>query len=70
MSRLKGHSNIVSYEDHQIIPHEDGIGWDILIRMELLKPINDALRQNKSFTRAEVIRLGTDLCRALEVCGQ
>ena len=68
MSRLKGHSNIVSYEDHQIIPHEDGIGWDILIRMELLKPINDALRQNKSFTRAEVIRLGTDLCRALEVC--
>ena len=70
MSRLKGHSNIVSYEDHQIIPHEDGIGWDILIRMELLRPINDALRQNKSFTRAEVIRLGTDLCRALEVCGQ
>ena len=70
MSRLKGHSNIVSYEDHQIIPHEDGIGWDILIRMELLKPINDALRQNKSFTRAEVIRLGTDLGRALEVCGQ
>ena len=70
MSRLKGHSNIVSYEDHQIIPHEDGIGWDILIRMELLKPINDALRQNKSFTRAEVVRLGTDLCRALEVCGQ
>ena len=70
MSRLKGHSNIVSYEDHQIIPHEDGIGWDILIRMELLRPINDALRQNKSFTRAEAIRLGTDLCRALEVCGQ
>ena len=70
MSRLKGHSNIVSYEDHQIIPHEDGIGWDILIRMELLRPINDALRQNKSFTRAEVVRLGTDLCRALEVCGQ
>ena len=70
MSRLKGHSNIVSYEDHQIIPHEDGIGWDILIRMELLRPINDALRQNKSFTQAEVVRLGTDLCRALEVCGQ
>ena len=70
MSRLKGHSNIVSYEDHQIIPHEDGIGWDILIRMELLRPINDALRQNKSFTRAEVIRLGPDLPRALEVCGQ
>lgn len=39
MSKLKGHSNIVSYEDHSIIQHEDGIGWDILIRMELLTPI-------------------------------
>ena len=68
MSRLKGHSNIVSYEDHQIIPHEDGIGWDILIRMELLTPITGYLKQNKSFTRREIIRLGIDLCRALEVC--
>ena len=68
MSRLKGHSNIVSYEDHQIIPHEDGIGWDILIRMELLRPINDDLRRQKIFTRAEVLRLGIDLCSALEVC--
>ena len=70
MQRLKGHSTIVSYEDHRAYPHPDGRGWDILIRMELLRPINDALRQNKSFTRAEVVRLGTDLCRALEVCGQ
>ena len=39
MSKLKGNSNIVSYEDHQIIPHDDGIGYDILIRMELLTPL-------------------------------
>lgn len=39
MSRLKGNSNIVSYEDHMIIEHEDDIGWDILIRMELLTPL-------------------------------
>ena len=68
MSKLKGHSNIVSYEDHAIHAHEDGIGWDILIRMELLTPITGYLKQNKSFTRREIIRLGIDLCRALEVC--
>ena len=39
MSRLKGTGNIVSYEDHTVIRHSDGIGWDILIRMELLHPL-------------------------------
>ena len=68
MQRLKGHSTIVSYEDHRAYPHADGRGWDILIRMELLRPINDDLRRQKIFTRAEVLRLGIDLCSALEVC--
>ena len=68
MQRLKGHSTIVSYEDHRAYPHPDGRGWDILIRMELLRPINDDLRRQKIFTRAEVLRLGIDLCSALEVC--
>lgn len=40
MSKLKGNSNIVSYENHQVIEHNDGIGWDILIQMELLTPLN------------------------------
>ena len=39
MSRLKGTGNIVSYEDHAVLRHPDGIGWDILIRMELLHPL-------------------------------
>lgn len=68
MSKLKGHSNIVSYEDHDIIQHEDGVGWDILIRMELLTPITKLLKDNHSFSCNDVIRLGTDLCRALELC--
>ena len=34
MTKLKGNSHIVSYEDHQIIPHEDDPGWDILMRMD------------------------------------
>ena len=68
MSKLKGHSNIVSYEDHKMFQHEDGVGWDILIRMELLTPITSLLRESHTFPRRKVIQLGIDLCRALEIC--
>ena len=67
MAQLKGNSNIVSYEDHQIIPHEDGIGYDILIRMELLTPLLERMIEKKLSER-EVVRLGTDMCKALELC--
>ena len=68
MSKLKGHSNIVSYEDHKMFPHEDGVGWDILIRMELLTPLNVHLQRTVQMPRGEVVRMGIHLCRALELC--
>lgn len=67
MSKLKGTSNVVSYEDHTVIPHKDRVGWDIIIRMELLTPLLDRL-QSAAFTREDVIRLGIDICKALELC--
>ena len=39
MFKLKGTANIVSCEDLRVLEHPDGIGWDILIRMELLHPL-------------------------------
>lgn len=69
MSELKGNSHIVSYEDHQIIRHEDGVGYDILIRMELLTSLIDHLLHNP-MTESDVIKLGKDLCQALIVCEQ
>lgn len=48
MSQLRGNSNIVSYEDHDVKKHEDGIGWDIFIRMELLKPMGQYFSQKKT----------------------
>ena len=69
MARMKGHTNIVSYEDHLATPHEDGIGWDILIRMELLESLQD-LTEKRALTEEEVIKLGIDMCNALEVCGK
>ena len=67
MTQLKGNSNIVSYEDHQIIPHDDGIGYDILIRMELLTPLVDRMIE-RNLSKEETIKLGIDICRALELC--
>ena len=67
MAELKGHSNIVSYEDHDIVKHSDGIGWDIFIRMELLKSMNDHYADNPP-TVDEVVKLGIHICKALEVC--
>lgn len=67
MSKLKGTANVVSYEDHTVIPHQNGIGWDILIRMELLTPMLDYMSQHK-MTRQDIIQLGMDMCRALELC--
>ncbi len=67
MARLKGTANVVSYEDHKVIRHSDGIGWDILIRMELLNPLLSYAYQHP-FSRRDIIKLGIDMCRALELC--
>lgn len=67
MSKLKGCNNIVSYEDHKIYEHSDGIGWDILIRMELLTPLQRWNFKNP-LNEADVIKLGIDICNALELC--
>ena len=67
MSKLKGNTNIVSYEDHAVIPHEEGIGWNIYIRMELLTPLFDYIKNHQLSIR-DVICLGIDMCNALEIC--
>ena len=67
MSRFRGTSNIVSYEDHMVILHEDGFGYDIMIRMELLQSLVKLLEQNR-FSKKDIIQLGIDMCKALELC--
>ena len=67
MSKLKGNVNIVGYEDYAVIEHKDSIGWDIIIRMELLTALPAYIREH-SLTVTDVIKLATDVCNALEVC--
>ncbi len=67
LQSLKSAKNVVGIEDYRIIERTDRQGWDINIRMELLTPLNMYLGDRK-MTEQEVIRLGCDICEALEVC--
>ncbi|MDO4869470.1 MAG: protein kinase [Bacillota bacterium] len=67
LSRLKGNTNIVSYEDHEIIRHEDSFGWDILIRMEQITPLLDYSLEHE-LSEDEVLKMGIDICHGLALC--
>ncbi len=68
MYALKANTNIVSYEDHLVVPKPDGIGYDIFIRMELLRDLSSI--PEKDLTQNEAIKIGIDICSALEVCAK
>lgn len=69
MESLKGVQNIVSVEDYKVVEKTDEIGWDIYIRMELLTSFNTYIC-DKKLTEEEVIKLGCDICTALEICAK
>ena len=69
MESLKGVQNIVSVEDYKVVEKTDEIGWDIYIRMELLTSFNNYIC-DKKLTEEEVIKLGCDICTALEICAK
>lgn len=69
MSKLKGNSNVVSYEDHTRIANKDNIGQTILIRMELLTCLTKYI-DSCGLTRQQIIKLGIDICKALELCNK
>ena len=66
---LKGHTNLVGYEDHIIIPRRDEIGFDIFIRMELLTSLPEYAAAN-GMTVGSISKLCRDMCMALEVMEQ
>ena len=59
----------MSVEDYKVVEKKDEIGWDIYIRMELLTPFNSYVC-DKTLSEQEVIKLGIDLCTALELCAR
>ena len=67
MKELQGQSNIVSCDDVTVVPHEDGIGGDIFIRMELLTSLQQVLKE-RMLSVEEIIKLGKDISHALILC--
>ena len=67
MEYFRGNSYVVSVEDYKVVEYLDDIGWDIYIRMEYLTSFMEYCA-GKALTEADVIKLGTDLCKALEYC--
>lgn len=65
MHQLQGYTNIVSYEDHKIIPKKQGIGYDLFLRMEMLTPLTKRIREQ--MTVSDVIRLGCDIAEAISI---
>ena len=70
MYELRANKNIVDYQDHLIVEKSGGeTGYDIYIRMELLKSLDKYL-ESKSLDEKEVVKLGLDIANALVVCNK
>jgi len=69
MIRLCGHRNIVRYEEHRVIPSQDGLRYDLFLRMELLTSLENFIKRNNGgkVTRETAVRLGLDMAEALRV---
>ena len=68
MRKLNGSANVVNCDDVRYVQHKNGFGWDILIKMELLTPLTQALPGEIS--EEQVVKIGKDLARALVQCRQ
>lgn len=68
MHKMNGSPNIVCIDDVRCVQHDDGIGWDIFIKMELLTPLIKVLPSN--IPEETVIKIAKDVCAALVVCEQ
>ena len=66
MRKMNGHTNIVSCDDIRYVQHDDGIGWDIFIKMELLTPLTKALPAQ--IDEQTTVKIAKDICSALVLC--
>jgi len=68
MKKMNDCVNIVHCDDVRYVQHDNGIGWDIFIKMELLTPLTKVLPSDIS--EETVVKLGMDICRALMACSK
>ena len=69
LNRLKGYNNIVAIEDQGVIDLEDEYGWEIVIRMQLMRSFSEFAEQHPDYMKEKnVIEIGIDISRALMAC--
>ena len=66
MKKLGDCANIVSCDDIRYVPRNNGIGWDIYFKMELLTPLQKTLPT--VIPEETVIKVAKDICSALVFC--
>ena len=66
MRKLNDCTNIVRCDDVRYVQHDEDIGWDVYIKMELLTPLMKALPAE--IPQETVIKAARDLCAALVLC--
>lgn len=66
MRKMSDCVNVVSCDDVHYERQENGIGWNIFIKMELLTPLLKTL--DNAMTETEVIKFAKDICKALCAC--
>lgn len=69
MEKLEHNTGIVKYQEYDVIEATDSFVRLILIKMQLLQPLNKVLRIRESeFTQKEAAAMGIDILTALSEC--
>ncbi len=69
MQKLEHHAGIVKYHEYDVMEAPDSSSRFILIKMDLLQPLNKVVRIRESeFSEKEVITMGIDLLSSLSEC--
>ena len=69
MEALRDNGHVVALQDYYVDYNETLPEWTIYIRLELLTPLSDYLETHTPDEKL-VLRLGTQMCSALEECGE
>lgn len=66
LSKLDGYC---AYEGYQVVPHEDGVGFDVYLLGSYKRSLAKHFR-SRPMTHLGAVNLGIDLCAAMTVCRQ
>jgi Leucine-rich repeat (LRR) protein len=66
VNEFKRTDNIVRYEDYKVFIKEGELGYNILLRMELLESLEEVIASRR-IDEAEAAKMGIDICKALEL---